>query len=110
MQKSGLEKATDKYIAAMQETEAYCKYCEIKEIVKKDEALWKQLQEYRRRRYEFQMMTNPEELFDRADAFEREYVEWKKDSRVTAFLDAELAFCRMIQEANMRVVEAMQFE
>ena len=56
------------------------------------------------------MMTNPEELFDRVDAFERDYREWKKDPRVTTFLDAELAFCRMIQDANMRIVEAMQFE
>ena len=110
MQKSDLEKATDEYIAAMQKSEVYLNYCAIKETVKQDEELWKKLQEYRKRRYEFQMMTNPEELFDRVDAFEREYSEWKKDSRVTAFLDAELAFCRMIQEANMRVVEAMQFE
>lgn len=110
MQKSDLEKATDKYITAMQKSEEYRNYCEIKAVVKEDEALWQQLRDYRKKRYEFQMMTNPEELFDRVDAFERDYREWKKDPRVTAFLDAELAFCRMIQDANMRIVEAMQFE
>lgn len=110
MQKSDMEKATDKYIAAMQKTEEYRNYCEIKALVKEDPALWQQICDYRRKRYEFQNLTSPEELFDRVDAFERDYREWKKDKRVTDFLDAELALCRMMQEANMHIVEAMQFE
>ena len=44
------------------------------------------------------------------DAFERDYREWKKDSRVMAFLDAELAFCRMMQDINLRIVDAVDFE
>ena len=44
------------------------------------------------------------------DAFEREYRELKTDKRVVEFLNAELAFCRMMQEVNLYIVEAMQFE
>ena len=110
MQKSDMEKATDKYIAALQKTEEYLAYADIKERAKEDAILWQQLCDYRRKRYEFQNLTSTEELFDRVDAFERDYREWKKDPRVTAFLEAELAFCRMMQEANLRVVEAMDFE
>ncbi len=110
MQKSDMEKATDKYITAMKKTEEYRNYCEIKSRVKQDITLWQQLCEYRKRRHEFQNLTSPEELFDRVDAFERDYREWKKDPRVTQFLEAELAFCRMMQESNLRIVDAMQFE
>lgn len=110
MQKSDMEKATDKYITAIQKTEEYRNYCEIKNQVKQDTTLWQQLRDYRKRRYEFQNLTSPEELFDRVDAFERDYREWKKDPRVTEFLEAELAFCRMMQESNLRIVDAMQFE
>ncbi len=110
MQKDAYVKATDKYIAALQKTEEYINYCEVKERAKEDENLWRQLCDYRWNRYEFQTMTSAEELFDRVDAFERDYREWKKDPRVMAFLDAELAFCRMMQESNLRIIDAMQFE
>ena len=110
MQKSDIEKATDKYINALQDTAEYANYVDSKQKAQADPMLWQQLCDYRRKRYEFQNLTSTEELFDRMDAFEREYCEWKKDPRVTAFLDAELAFCRMMQEANLRIIEAMDFE
>lgn len=110
MQKSDMEKATQKYITAIQKTEVYHNYCNAKEMVQKDENLWQQICDYRKKRYEFQTFTSPEEMFDRVDAFERDYREWKKDPRVSGFLDAELAFCRMIQESNIRIMEAIQFE
>lgn len=110
MQMSEMEKATDKYIAAIQKTEQYQNYLDVKARVKQNEELWRQICDYRKRRYEFQNLTSPEELFDRVDAFERDYKDWKKNPDVAEFLDAELAFCRMLQESNLRVMEAMQFE
>lgn len=110
MQKSDMEKATSKYIAALQKSAEYCKYAEIKAKVQEEASLWQQLCDYRRRRYEFQNLTSTEELFDRVDAFERDYREWKKNPLVTEFLDAELAFCRMMQEANLQIMDAMDFE
>ncbi len=110
MQKDAFIQATDNYIQVLKDTQAYQNYCKIKTEVQAEEGLWQQLCDYRKRRYEFQTMTNPEELFDRADAFEREFREWKKNPKVMAFLDAELALCRMLQESNMRIVEAVQFE
>ena len=109
MQKSDMEKATSKYIAALQKSDEYCKYAEIKAKVQEEASLWQQLCDYRRRRYESQNLST-EELFDRVDAFERDYREWKKNPLVTEFLDAELAFCRMMQEANMQIMDAMDFE
>ena len=110
MQKSDMEKATSKYIAALQKSDEYCKYSEIKSNVQEEASLWQQMCDYRRRRYEFQNLSSTEELFDRVDTFERDYREWKKNPLVTEFLDAELAFCRMMQEANMQIMDAMDFE
>ena len=110
MQKSDMEKATEKYITALQKTEEYINYYGSKQKAKEDPALWQQICDYRKKRYEFQNLTSQEELFDRVDAFEREYSEWKKDSRVSTFLEAEVAFCRMMQDANLMVVDAMDFE
>lgn len=110
MQKPEMEKATKKYIEALQNTEEYRNYCHMKESAKADPALWQQICDYRKRRYEFQNLTSQEELFDRVDAFEREYRELRADKRVVDFLNAEVAFCRMMQEVNLHIVEAMQFE
>lgn len=110
MQKSDLEKATDKFIDALTESSEYRAYCEAKAVVREEEELWKQICEFRKKMYEFQNSTEPKELFDRVEVLEREYREWLKDERVRNFLDAELAFCRLFQETNMRVVAAMQFE
>ena len=43
MQKPELEKATKKYIAAMQDTEEYQNYCRMKEAAKADPTLWQQI-------------------------------------------------------------------
>ena len=50
------------------------------------------------------------ELFDRTDEFSRRLEEFRKNPLVDAFLNAELDFCRMIQEINGKIVEAVNFE
>ena len=51
-----------------------------------------------------------EDLLDKLDAFEREYEKFREDPLVEEFLDAELAFCRMMQEIDVKLAEAMDFE
>ena len=40
----------------------------------------------------------------------RRLEEFRKNPLVDAFLNAELDFCRMIQEINGKIVEAVNFE
>ena len=51
-----------------------------------------------------------EDLLDKLDDFEREYEKFREDPLVEEFLDAELAFCRMMQEIDVKLAEAMDFE
>ena len=44
------------------------------------------------------------------EAFEREYEKFREDPLVEEFLDAELAFCRMMQEIDVKLAEAVDFE
>ena len=46
----------------------------------------------------------------RTDEFSRRLEEFRKNPLVDAFLNAELDFCRMIQEINGKIVEAVNFE
>ena len=42
--------------------------------------------------------------------FRGAWEEFRKNPLVDAFLNAELDFCRMIQEINGKIVEAVNFE
>ncbi|WP_303408980.1 YlbF family regulator [uncultured Duncaniella sp.] len=50
------------------------------------------------------------ELFDKMEAFEREYREFRENPAVDEFLRAELAFCRMMQEMNVLLTAEIDFE
>ena len=68
------------------------------------------IDEYRVRNFELQNSVQTEDLLDKLDDFEREYEKFREDPLVEEFLDAELAFCRMMQEIGLYVTDQMHFE
>ena len=44
------------------------------------------------------------------EQFEKEYADFRENTLVSEFLAAELAFCRMMQDINLQVTEAVHFE
>lgn len=74
------------------------------------QAMREKIDEYRVRNFELQNSVQTEDLLDKLDAFEREYEKFREDPLVEEFLDAELAFCRMMQEIDVKLAEAMDFE
>ena len=49
-------------------------------------------------------------VFEKIEAFEREYEDFRENPLVDDFLSAELAFCRMMQKYNDRIMDAIDFE
>ncbi len=103
-----MEKSLQMYIDKLLQSEEYLKYVEQKERVKKFPELKKQLDEYRRRNFE--MQNNRDMVFEASEAFEREYADFLDNPMVADFLEAELAFCRMMQEHYALVMGAVDFE
>ena len=68
------------------------------------------IDDYRMRNFELQNSVYTEDLLDKMEAFEREYEKFREDPLVEEFLDAELAFCRMMQEIDVKLAEAVDFE
>ena len=68
------------------------------------------IDEYRIRNFELQNSAYAEDLLDKMEAFEREYEKFRENPLVEGFLDAELAFCRMMQEIEVKLTEAVDFE
>ena len=105
-----LENATASYVKAIRDTAVYKKYCEQLERLKRNPEQYQKVNEFRRRNFEIQNTAQKDELFDKMDAFEKEFEKFREDPVVDEFLRAELAFCRMMQEVNLYITEAVNFE
>ena len=104
------ENATTSYVKAIRDNAVYKKYCEQLERLKRNPEQYQKVNEFRRRNFEIQNTAQKDELFDKMDAFEQEFEKFREDPVVDEFLRAELAFCRMMQEVNLYITEAVNFE
>ena len=105
-----MQAAAGKFVKAIKGTDTYKGYCYQLEKIKKSPSLFKQVNEFRQRNYEIQNTSQVNELFDKMDAFEKEYEKFRENPIVDDFLKAELAFCRLMQEINMIITEELDFE
>lgn len=105
---SKLENALEQLIEAILDSPEYKEYDEQRNKVNQYPELKAQIDEFRTRNYMLQ--TGDEAAFDKIDEIEEEYYEFRQNALVSEFLAAELAFCRMMQDINLRMTEAVHFE
>ena len=105
---SNVKNATEQLVAAVKDSTVYQEYRKQLALVKQCEGLKEKIDEFRERNYTLQ--NSPDVAFDKLDALEREYEEFRREPLVSDFLAAELAFCRMMQEINNYITESVQFE
>lgn len=103
-----IEKELEILVDAVLRSEIYREYLRQKENVKSKPGLKEQVDDFRQRNYELQQSW--ENGFDKMDELEKQFEELLDNPDVSAFLDAEVAFCRMIQHINSRLVEDIKFE
>ena len=103
-----LDSAVSAYITAIKSTETYRNYAAERDKVRQYPELKAQIDDFRKRNYELQ--SNRDTDFHKIDQFEKDYEDFRENPLVDDFLDAELAFCRMIQRANMQVTAAIDFD
>ena len=78
-------------------------------IMKEHPELKRQIDEFRQENYVLQRTAESDELFDKLDEFSQRYDSFRRNPLVDPFLNAEAEFCRMIQEINQEIVEAVNF-
>lgn len=105
-----VQKALEQLAQAIKDSDIYREYRIQSEKVDNTGDMREKIDEYRVRNFELQNSVQTEDLLDKLDAFEREYEKFREDPLVEEFLDAELAFCRMMQEIDVKLAEAMDFE
>ncbi len=102
--------AVNKYTKAIKETEIYKKYYSQLMILKQNPEQFAKVNEFRERNYELQNNYKQDELLEKLEAFEKEYEDFRENPIVEDFLQAELAFCRMMQDVEILVTEKLDFE
>ena len=105
-----VQKALEQLAQAIKDSDIYREYRRQSEKVDNTGDMREKIDEYRVRNFGLQNSVQTEDLLDKLDAFEREYEKFREDPLVEEFLDAELAFCRMMQEIDVKLAEAMDFE
>ena len=105
-----VQEALEQLAQAVKESEVYREYRRQSERVDNAGDMREKIDEYRVRNFELQNSVQTEDLLDKLDDFEREYEKFREDPLVEEFLDAELAFCRMMQEIGLYVTDQMHFE
>lgn len=94
----------------IRKTDVYEEYLQQRDILKAQPGLYEQVNVYRQKNFDIQNEAEGAELFDRMEAFEREYREFRENPAVDDFLRAELAFCRMMQEMYVLLTAQIDFE
>ena len=103
-----VDEAVDGLLNAILNSDVYLEYKKCLDNVKQYPDLKKQIDEFRLRTYELQQ--SPDYAFDKMEQFQREYQSFRENPLVSDFLSAELAFCRMVQDIECRLVEHIDFE
>ena len=103
-----VEKATEALADALLNSEIYLEYKSKLDQVKQYPDLKRQIDEFRMRNFELQQ--SPDYAFDKMEQFQREYQTFRENPLVSDFLAAELAFCRMVQDVEKRLVDKIDFE
>ena len=97
-------------VEAVKHSETYKNYDRARIVLKSDPELMEKVNAYREENYHLQTSPDDGMLEDRIEAFAEANMELSEEPRVRAFLDAELALCRMLQEITDRVIEGIDFE
>ncbi len=102
--------AARKFADQIMTSDTYKEYYYQREKIKKQPELYDKVNEFRQRNFDLQNEANSDEIFERMEAFNKEYEELRENPLVDSFLSAELAFCRMMQEVYVMLADEIDFE
>lgn len=100
----------DALLAAVQNSEEYQEFMKYKALVEQDPGLMERVNAFRANNFRLQNEANRDELFRVTEQLNRESRELRSDPRVNAFLDAELALCKLMQRICKSLTEGIELD
>ena len=104
-----MRRAINQFLIELQESSAFRDYKYQKERIRKVPGLKERINEFRRKRFEFQKYEG-EDLFEKIDEFQKEYQNFKEEPIVREYLAAELEICRLVQRIYGAIDELVDID
>lgn len=100
---------TDAFVAKLKTTGEYLNYKEELANIRHYPELMDKINFYREENFVIQNTYEGDELYDKLEEFSHKYEDFLENTTVNAFLTAEAAFTRMLQDINTRMIEGLEF-
>ena len=94
----------------VKQSEIYQEYERQLSKIKEQPELYGKVNEFRQKNCDIQNSEPPESMMERMEELEQEYAWLRENALVEDFLQAELAFCRMMQEIDALIVKELDFQ
>ncbi len=92
------------------DTSIYQEYRRQEEQLRLDPQLYQRVNSFRERNFRLQNSVADGGVFQVADSIYHEVRELRKNPQVNAYLDAELALCKMMQRIARSMVDGIEFD
>lgn len=99
----------NRVVEEIKATEEYREFVELLEKVKKNPTLYERLNEFRRRNFDIQTSESGD-ILDMMDALTNEFEDVINMELATEFLEAEAAFCGLMQDFYSTVTNGLEFD
>lgn len=108
MEENTLEEIISRLLASIKESAEYIEFEKQKEILSQDSDLKKRVDAFRAKNYRIQSQCSSDQLFEVVEQMGKESAELRRLPLVNAYLDAELALCRLIQQVCVSITEGIE--
>ena len=105
-----IQECVEKLLEVIREDSAYQRYLACEEMLKSNPELKKQIDEFRVAVFHMNNDDTQEDLYDITDEVENRYEKLRKVPEVNAYLDAELALCKMMQRICVKLAEGIEMD
>ena len=108
MEENTLEESISRLLASIKESAEYIEFEKQKEILSQNPDLKKRVDAFRAKNYRIQSQCSSDQLFEVVEQMGKESAELRRLPLVNAYLDAELALCRLIQQVCVSITEGIE--
>ena len=97
-------------IQSVKKSSVYKEYRLQEQILNQNQELTQRVRQFRSENFRLQNEEDRGRMFQLADKLSRESVELRRNPQVNAYLDAELALCRMMQRICRMLTEGIEMD
>lgn len=105
-----IKDCTKKLITAILESSEYKHFAEIRDQVKENPELHKQINDFRQHVFNVQNSSEPLDMYAEEERLSKEYEEFRKDTLVNEFLLSELRVCRILQKITADIADSVDLD